>query len=228
MLDAGTDTSCTIEKMWIYNNIFAALDSARLKACISSDVGNPVGPQPGAVTIIGNTCDLNGDAVMESVSQALCKEYLNEFGVILHHNIDKGLLAAGRVEKRFGGGKVVFPMELTIGDRASSWVNGRKVPVKEIAVETAREWFANNLRFVDPKKDVTYRCVLNEGSGELTDIFSRTGGLMGANDTSATVGYYPLSPMEECILSLEGYLNSREFKEKFLKLHKRIVKLLQR
>ena len=36
------------------------------------------------------------DAIMEQVSLALCREYLATFGRILHHNVDKGLLVAGR------------------------------------------------------------------------------------------------------------------------------------
>ena len=59
------------------------------------------------------------DAVMDAVSVALCREYQRRFGTILHHNIDKGLLAAGEVEKSFGGGRVIRPMELIIGDRAT-------------------------------------------------------------------------------------------------------------
>lgn len=33
------------------------------------------------------------DAVMEAISVALSKGYLKQFGAILHHNIDKALLA---------------------------------------------------------------------------------------------------------------------------------------
>ena len=35
------------------------------------------------------------DAIMEEVSFQLCQEYLQKFGAILHHNLDKGLLTAG-------------------------------------------------------------------------------------------------------------------------------------
>jgi S-adenosylmethionine synthetase len=154
------------------------------------------------------------DSIMEAISIALSKEYVREFGTILHHNIDKGLLAAGRVEKRFGGGKVIAPMELTIGDRATFKVNGRKVPVAEIAVDAARSWLKQQMRFVDPVKHLTYRVVLAPGSAELTDIFSRPGETRGANDTSAAVGYYPLSPCEEVVLSFERHLNSKRFKQK--------------
>ncbi|NOZ24907.1 MAG: methionine adenosyltransferase [Nitrospirae bacterium] len=155
------------------------------------------------------------DSVMDAISVALSREYMREFGTILHHNIDKGLLAAGRTVKRFGGGRILKPMELIIGDRATFSAGEKEIPVREIAVETAKEWLRENLRFVDPEKHVKYRVVLAEGSAELTDIFSRRGGCREANDTSAAVGYHPLSPTETLILKLEEHLNSAGFKERF-------------
>lgn len=155
------------------------------------------------------------DSVMEAVSVALCREYLSQFGTILHHNIDKGLLAAGRVEKRFGGGRVVRPMELIIGDRATFQAAGREIPVSAIAVEAAKGWFRSNMRFVDPERHLRYRIALAPGSEELTDIFSRPGEVRVANDTSAAVGYYPLSPTEQVVLEMEHFLNGREFKGRF-------------
>jgi S-adenosylmethionine synthetase len=155
------------------------------------------------------------DSIMDAISVALCERYMQEFGTILHHNIDKGLLAAGRVEKRFGGGKLLEPMQLIIGDRATFRLGGKAIPVDEIAVSTAKQWFKNNLRFVDPEEDVRYTMVLAEGSDELTDIFLRPGELRVSNDTSAAVGYFPLSPTERIVLDLEKHLNSMEFKERF-------------
>lgn len=155
------------------------------------------------------------DSMMEAISVALCGEYLREFGTILHHNIDKGLLAAGRVEKRFGGGTVIRPMELTIGDRATFSAGGKEIPVGAIATEAARSWIGENLRFVDPVRHLQCRIVLAPGSEELTDIFARPGEVREANDTSAAVGYYPLSPTEKVVLGMERFLNGREFKERF-------------
>jgi S-adenosylmethionine synthetase len=57
--------------------------------------------------------------------------------------------------------------------------------------------------------------VLAPGSEELTDIFSRKGRVRPANDTSAAVGYYPLSPTEKTVLELEQFLNSKKFKQKY-------------
>jgi S-adenosylmethionine synthetase len=60
------------------------------------------------------------DAIMERVSLALCREYLAIFGRILHYNVDKGLLVAGRTQPRLGGGSVLEPMRLVFGDRATA------------------------------------------------------------------------------------------------------------
>jgi S-adenosylmethionine synthetase len=155
------------------------------------------------------------DSLMEAISLALCREYQREFGTILHHNIDKGLLAAGSTEKRFGGGRVLRPMELIIGDRATDTAGGRTIPVGEIAVDAAKCWIKQHLRFVDPEKHLHYRVVLAPGSAELTDIFSRPGAVMAANDTSAAVAYYPLSPTERVVLGLERHLNSAQFKQRY-------------
>lgn len=152
------------------------------------------------------------DCIMDAISVALSQAYLRKFGTILHHNIDKGLLAAGRVKKRFGGGEVLQPMELTIGDRATSEAGGKSIPVHDIAVDSCRAWLAKNMRHVDPVHHLAYRVVIAPGSEELTSIFSRPAMVRGANDTSATVGYYPLSPTEKIVLALERHLNSREFK----------------
>ena len=155
------------------------------------------------------------DSIMEAVSLALCREYMAQFGMILHHNIDKGLLIAGQVERRFGGGRVITPMELVIGDRATCRAGSRDIPVSEIAVEAARSWISDNLRFVDPERHINFKVALAPGSEELGDIFLRPGEIRMANDTSAAIGYYPLSPTERVVLGVERFLNGREFKEKF-------------
>jgi S-adenosylmethionine synthetase len=155
------------------------------------------------------------DCVMDAISVALSQAYLKECGTILHHNIDKGLLAAGRVEKRFGGGEVIEPMELTIGDRATFTASGKEIPVEEIATAAAKGWIRDHLRLVDPDRHLTFRFKLAPGSAELTDIFQRPGEIRAANDTSAAVGYYPLSPTEELVLALERELNGERFKAQF-------------
>ncbi len=153
------------------------------------------------------------DAIMEEASIALCREYVDTFGRVVHHNIDKGLLVAGKTSPRLGGGKVEEPMRLVFGDRAIYEIKGKKVPIGEIVVATAQEWLREHLRFVDPAVHFIFQNEIKPGSPELTDIFDRK--VIGANDTSAAVGYAPLTETERIVLATERYLNSPDFKTSF-------------
>jgi S-adenosylmethionine synthetase len=155
------------------------------------------------------------DAIMDRISVRLSQEYKRKTGGIRHHNIDKSLLAAGEAETRFGGGLIKEPMLLVIGDRAVFEVGGVQIPVKEIAIQTAKEWLEENLRFVDPERHVRYQVELKPGHPELMDIFDRKGKVLGANDTSAAVGYAPMTTTEQMVLALERHVNSPEFKKRY-------------
>lgn len=155
------------------------------------------------------------DAVMESISLRLNREYLEKAGAILHYNVDKSLLVAGQSEFRFGGGAVKQPMLFVFGDRATNEFEGVRIDVQEIAIEVAKEWFKKNMRFVDPERHVKYQVELKPGSAGLVDIFKRCSKVLGANDTSAAVGYAPMTRTERIVLETERFLNSREFKQRF-------------
>jgi S-adenosylmethionine synthetase len=150
------------------------------------------------------------DAILEAVSVELSRAYRDRFGKVLHHNIDKGLLVAGATTPDLGGGKVDEPMRLIFGDRATYEYEGVRIPVGEIAEATARSWLRGHLRFVDPGEHIVFQNEIKPGSPELTDIFERD--VVGANDTSAGVGYAPLSETEEIVLAVERHLNSTAFK----------------
>jgi S-adenosylmethionine synthetase len=155
------------------------------------------------------------DAILDRVSVELSREYLKRFNTILHHNADKSLLVAGEVETRFGGGVVKQPMLLIFGDRATSRVGDEEIPVKEISIEAAKDWIRKNLRFVDPDLHIRYQVELKPGSAALTDIFRRGGRVLSANDTSAAVGYAPMTSTERLVLEIERFVNSAEFKREF-------------
>ena len=155
------------------------------------------------------------DAVMDNISLGLSREYLEKAGSILHHNVDKALLVAGEAEPKFNGGIVKQPMLFVFGDRATSEFNGTKINVGEIAINVAKEWFRKNMRFVNPEKHVKYQVELKPGSAGLVDIFKRKGNVLGANDTSAAVGYAPMTRTEKIVLKTEQFLNSKEFKQRF-------------
>jgi len=153
------------------------------------------------------------DGIANSISLSLCREYMKKFGRILHHNIDKSLLSAGEAEIKFGGGVIKKPMLLVIGDRATYRVGRTEIPVDSIAVKAAKEWIKENLRFVDPDAHMKFQVELKEGSPALTSIFKKE--KIGANDTSAAVGYAPLTPTEKITYEIESFLNSKKFKKEF-------------
>lgn len=150
------------------------------------------------------------DGIVEAVCNRLCQLYLERFGRILHHNIDKGLLVAGRSSPRLGGGRMLEPMRLIFGDRGTSEFQGVKIPLGEITRETAGAWLKQHLRFVDPQLHMLYQSEIRPGSAELVENI--LGDRVGANDTSVGVGYAPLSPTEQTVLAVERWLNSPPFK----------------
>lgn len=153
------------------------------------------------------------DLIMDAASVALSRVYLESCGRVLHHNLDKSLLVAGQSEPRCGGGRVVQPMRLIFGDRATTSWGDRSFPVGEIVQEAASRWLAEHLRFVDPAVHLDWQNEILPGSPELVDIFARP--TLTANDTSAAVGYAPLTETEQLVLAAEHYLNSSELKSRF-------------
>jgi S-adenosylmethionine synthetase len=153
------------------------------------------------------------DAIMERVSLALCRGYLATFGRILHYNVDKGLLVAGRTQPRPGGGSVLEPMRLVFGDRATAEYRNKRIDVGALAEANAKDWLRQHLHYVDSERHIVFQNELKQSSPELTGLFEREA--MGANDTSAAVGYAPLTETERLVFATERYLNSPDFKWRF-------------
>jgi S-adenosylmethionine synthetase len=154
------------------------------------------------------------DAVMEAVAVQLAQAYLKTCGRVLHFNADKGMLVAGQVACRFGGGSVLAPMRLVMGDRATFEWRNKRIPVKEITEQAAYTWFKRHLPRIKPLKDLDCQVELKPASEELRSVTERPREAV-ANDTSATVGYSPFTPTERLVFQIEQFLNSRSFKKEF-------------
>jgi S-adenosylmethionine synthetase len=152
------------------------------------------------------------DGIAEHVSARLCRAYLDRFGTILHHNVDKILLAGGAARPRFGGGEVTMPIELYLGGRATEAVSGARVPIADIAVDAAREWLGRHLPELDLERDVRIVPLLRPGSVNLAGLFDRVaaGAAPLANDTSLGAGFAPLTALERTVLDVERTLNAAE------------------
>jgi S-adenosylmethionine synthetase len=154
------------------------------------------------------------DALAEELSRALCEFYLEQFGLVLHHNVDKALLWGGISQPAFGGGGVVAPMEIFLAGRATCEYRGIKVPVEELARQSCANWLRAHFHALDPDRHVKLHCLIRPGSADLVDLYLRQEetGIALANDTSCGVGYAPLSELERVVLQVEKNLNSPEIK----------------
>ncbi len=156
------------------------------------------------------------DALAEELSRELCKLYVKEFGVILHHNVDKGLLFAGRSAPAFGGGQILEPIEIYQVGRATTEFNDKKIDVEGLASECVRKWFKNHFDDLDPDEHLRVCSKLRPGSSDLVELFARQAesGRPLANDTSCGVGFAPLTLLETVVLEVERYLNSPGIRKK--------------
>ncbi len=156
------------------------------------------------------------DALGEELSIALSELYRKECGAIMHHNVDKALLIGGIAEPKFGGGSMISPIEIYLTGRAINEINGKRLPVEELAIETAHKWLKENIPNLDVTKHVIIHPKLKPGSKDLVELFERfqlKGEIPLANDTSFGVGHAPFDDIETIVYEVERALNSKEFKK---------------
>jgi S-adenosylmethionine synthetase len=154
------------------------------------------------------------DALAENLSIALSRFYLERFGSILHHNVDKALLCGGAARPAFGGGDVLEPIEIYLAGRATAEHRGVRIPVTEIAIEASRAWLKANLRYLDVDHHVRIHPRIRATSPELAALFlgrAHTGAAL-ANDTSFGAGFAPFDALERTVFAAEQALNAPDVK----------------
>jgi S-adenosylmethionine synthetase len=152
--------------------------------------------------------DSIADGVSESVSRALCRMYLDEYGKILHHNTDETQVVGGASEPRFGGGKVTNPIYVLLVGRATTEVNGEKLPFRQTAVAAAKKYVGSVCAHLDTEKQIEFDCKIGQGSVDLRGVFD-DGHAVLANDTSFGVGFAPYSDTERLVLESERFLTTK-------------------
>ncbi len=157
--------------------------------------------------------DSLADGIAESVSRALCREYLERFDRILHHNTDEVQLVAGEAKPEFGGGEVIRPIYILITGRATAYVGDEEVPVGTIALRAAREYLDETVRHLDVDRHVVLEPKIGHGSADLRDVFERGEEVPLANDTSFGVGFAPLTTTERLVYETERFINSDRLKK---------------
>lgn len=166
------------------------------------------------------------DAVADACSRALCAYYLENYGRVYHHNVDKAALVGGTAKPEYGGGLIIQPQYFLIVGRAINQIliecgDGKNkleyIPVATICIDTQRKVLSEIFRNLDLNRDIQFDYAVRPGSIDLTRVFDEshhTDEVPLANDTSFGVGYAPYSDVEKITLEAEEMINSDKFKEK--------------
>jgi S-adenosylmethionine synthetase len=158
------------------------------------------------------------DECAEAISRELSQYYLDHFGTVYHHNVDKFALIGGIAKPKFGGGDMIELQRLLAIGRATSQIQvGDKieyVPIGTIVNTTVRSVIKRTFRNLDPDTQCIIDHVLRPGSLDLVGVFNAAEEVPLANDTSFGVGFAPYSDAEKITLEAETLLNSDEFKDK--------------
>jgi S-adenosylmethionine synthetase len=162
--------------------------------------------------------DYIADSASEEASRKLSLYYLKNYGVILHHNLDKTLLVGGQAAPKFKGGEVLHPIYIVVSGRATTEVKTEhgteSIPVGTIIIESVKEWIKDHFRYLDPEKHVVVDYKIGKGSTDLVGIFEASKKVPLSNDTSFGVGFAPYSKLENLVFNTERLLNSKEIKAK--------------
>ena len=151
--------------------------------------------------------DSIADGLAESVSRSLCKMYLEKYGRILHHNTDEVQVVGGQSAPVFGGGSILEPIYVLLVGRATTEVNGQRLPYRTCAMKAASDYLEKTCKNLDVEWDIALDCRIGQGSVDLRGLYE-TKRLL-ANDTSFGVGFAPLSETEKVTLETEKFINGK-------------------
>ena len=146
--------------------------------------------------------DSMADGFAESVSRALCNEYIKKCGTILHHNTDQVEVVAGRSHPEYKGGELISPIYVLLVGRATKEFKDIKIAADTTAIRAAKNYLKTTLPDIDSEHDIIIDCKLGAGSTDLQSVFNRRKAPM-ANDTSFGVGHAPFSEVENIVYNTE-------------------------
>lgn len=149
--------------------------------------------------------DSIADGLAESVSRALCNMYLERYDRILHHNTDQVEVVGGQSQPKFGGGIFLEPAYILLVGRATTVVNGERLPYRTTAIQAAHDYLEKTCTNLNVDADVILDCKIGQGSVDLRGLYDTKKHL--ANDTSFGVGFAPFSQTESLVLKTEEFIN---------------------
>src|SRR3989338_7413428 len=118
---------------------------------ITSDWQNPADRQVEIVERKGiGHPDTLADGIADAVSIAYSRHCLDEFGVVLHHNLDKVYIGGGHFTCGYDWSKMHSPVRVVLNGRMSVRFGETQVDIASIQEETARQYLSHCLPNLNP------------------------------------------------------------------------------
>lgn len=176
------------------------------------------------------------DTIADSLAEELSRQYSlytkKHFGAILHHNFDKLGILGGKSRVEFGKGYMIKPIRVIVNGRASDTFGNKKIPLNKLinsAIETKLLKLFPNIsikdikvyNFISTASSPGHRKGKNSTDSprnhwfkprSLSDLKELS--FLASNDTSLGCSYYPLSNLENFVLTVESKLSSSDFRKK--------------
>lgn len=164
--------------------------------------------------------DTIADAIAEVTSNAFSNYCLENFGFVLHHNLDKAGIHGGLWVRDYGISEMKKKIRVVLGGRASMSFAGQEIPVYDIQ----RDAVLNHLHKVLPNlpsDSIDFYHLTSDYS--LNPFWFNPRSIEDvpdarkpwANDTSVVTSYAPFTPTEDLVLSLENFFYIDEFTPRF-------------
>jgi S-adenosylmethionine synthetase len=164
------------------------------------------------------------DNLAEQLSMLYCRYTLENYGEVLHHNFDKVGLLGGKSEVQFGGGVLTSPIRVLLNGRAADNHFGSKIPRDEMLEDWTKQFLSKELPLLNIPNDLEFHknvSTSNTAGYPIDDFCSSS--LESAkqrekilsSDTAAICVHYPLSPLEEAVLSSEQILSNDSIRKKY-------------
>jgi S-adenosylmethionine synthetase len=157
--------------------------------------------------------DTLADALAERMSVAYARHCLEQFGAVLHHNLDKVYLRGGHARTDLGVFEMTAPVTLTIGGRVSTSYAGQPIDHRGLFEHVARDyldtvlpgfahrhWLRIEHATTDRSRFPTW--FHPRSQHDLPELTCPT-----ASDTVAVTAWWPHTPTEAVTLALERHLN---------------------
>ncbi len=155
--------------------------------------------------------DTIADGIAESISIEYSNYCLKNFGVILHHNVDKTMIVGGRCDLEYGRSRLLKPFQVILGGRMSRSFDNQEIDTKTIQTKAVKNYFQKILPRLNLEKDLEFRIFTSSSSRihywfnprSVDDLPEHKN--PHANDTATTIGFWPLSTLEQMVLASERY-----------------------